>query len=321
MINLGIDISKKQLDVALLKDDRSYNKTFTNSLKGFNELDAWVKGYSSDSVSACMEATGFYGELLAEFLYSKAYRVSIVNPFCIKAYAQSKLTRHKTDKKDSLIIAKYALTEKPKLWKPMDSNFKELRELFRCLQSLKIQLNEVTNHLENPSLSIKVIKIWQELKQNILQQIKDIEAELIDLISNNDCLYQDYINLQTIPGVSKTTAIAVLAEIPNYSSFKNARQLAAFAGLTPKQRTSGSSVRGKTKLSKIGSPILRKALYFPSIVAKKYNPIIKDFCTSLSNKGKHKMAIIGAAMRKLLHIIYGVLKNKVPFDAGLIKNI
>lgn len=314
MIILGIDISKKQLDVALIKEGKLQNKIFTNCSQGFNQLDIWVKKCGDIEIFACMEATGFYGELLAEFLYSKGYNVSIVNPFCIKAYAQSKLSRHKTDKKDSSIIAEYALCQNPRLWKPYDHNSKELRELYRCSQALKVQLNEVTNHLENPTLSKIVIKTWRTLQLNIQKQIKEIEKSLIDLIARNDSLQQDYHNLQTIPGISKTTSIAIIAEVPNYSSFKNARQLAAFAGLTPKQRISGSSVRGKSKLSKIGSNALRKALYFPAIVAKKYNPIIRSFCNSLVDKGKHSMVIIGAAMRKLLHIIYGILKNKVPFN-------
>ncbi len=269
MVILGIGISKKQFDVALLKEGKLQNKIFTNCFQGFNQLDVWVKKYGDIKILACMEATGFYGKSLAEFLYSRGYNVSIVNPFRIKAYTQSKLARHKTDKKDSSIIAEYASCQN--------------------LQLLNIQ-----------------------------KQIKDIEKSIIDLISRSDSLQQDYHNLQTIPGISKTTAIAIIAEIPNYSSFKNARQLAAFAGLTPKQRISGTSVRGKSKLSKIGSSTLRRALYFPAIVTKKYNPIIRNFCSSLAEKGKHSMVIIGAAMRKLLHIIYGILKKKVPFNVSKI---
>ena len=99
MITLGIDVSKKQVDVALLKEGKLQNKIFTNSLQGFNQLDIWAKKYSTDKILACMQSTGFYGDLLAEFLYCKGYSVSVVNPFCIKSYAQSKLARHKTDKK------------------------------------------------------------------------------------------------------------------------------------------------------------------------------------------------------------------------------
>lgn len=128
---------------------------------------------------------------------------------------------------------------------------------------------------------------------------------------------EHYNNLQSIPGISKITAVAILAEVSDISSFRNARQLAAYAGLTPKHRLSGSSLKGKSRIS-IWSGILRKALYFPAVAAKRHNPIIKPFCDKLNEKGKHTMAIICAAMRKLIHIIYGVLKSKKPFDKNLI---
>ncbi len=165
-----------------------------------------------------------------------------------------------------------------------------------------------------------VIKAWKALKVSIEKQIKSMNESITNLISQNCKLNQDYKNLQTIPVISSTTAIAILAEIPSEAAFKNARQLAAYAGLTPSHKTSGSSVKSKAKLSKIGSCALRKSLYFPAIVAQRFNPIIKQFCDKLKSKGKHNMTVIGAAMRKLLHIVYGVLKNKTPFDINFIPN-
>lgn len=267
-----------------------------------------------------MEATGFYGLALAEYLYAQKYSVSIVNPACIKAYSRSRLSRHKTDKIDAQLIAEYASKQNLKLWHPTSPLLKEIRELYRCLQALKQQLNQVHNHLENKTLPECILQVWRSLKAELKKKIEKIELLATDRLSKDVHLYQDYRNLQTIPGVSKTTAFAMIAEIPDISSFQTARQLAAFAGLTPCHRRSGSSVRGKERLSKMGSPALRKALYFPAIVSKKYNPIIKKFCSNLSMKGKHSMTIIGAAMRKLLHIIFGVLKNKVPFESTALAN-
>ena len=125
-------------------------------------------------------------------------------------------------------------------------------------------------------------------------------------------------HLQTIPGIGRITAIAMLAEVPDFSSFNDARQLAAYAGLTPKQRTSGSSLRGKARLSKIGSANLRKALYFPAISAKTHNSLLKVFADKLKSKGKSTMVIIGAIMRKLLHIIFGVIKHQTPFNPAIL---
>jgi len=119
--------------------------------------------------------------------------------------------------------------------------------------------------------------------------------------------------LTSIPGVGQRTARKVLAEV-QIMDFEHAKQVAAYAGLTPQQRTSGSSLRGRARLSKMGNASLRRALYFPAISAMRWNPIVKAFCLGLQAKGKPKMVIVGAAMRKLLHLMYGVLKHGVPFS-------
>ena len=143
-----------------------------------------------------------------------------------------------------------------------------------------------------------------------------IYIEIDNIFQSNEDLDKKCRNLETIPGIGKKTAITLLAEIPDIKSFKNSRQLVAFAGLVPSQRFSGSSVKGK---SKMGSGHLRKALFFPAITAKKYNPIIKDFCKRLEQKRKHSFVIIGAAMHKLLNIVFAVLKNNTEFDKEIIK--
>ena len=118
-------------------------------------------------------------------------------------------------------------------------------------------------------------------------------------------------NIQTIPGIGKLTAVAILAESPDFAYFSNARELAAYAGLTPKHKMSGTSVRGKSRISKR----LRKALYFPAIVAKNHNPLFKEFSQKLGSKGKPTKVIIVAIMRKLLHIVFGVVKHNTSFSS------
>jgi len=313
---IGIDISKDKFDVALF--GREKTKSFANNSQGFVSLKLWIEKNGYEKVWACMEATGFYGEVLAEFLYVNGYDISVVNPACIKAYSQSKLSRHKTDRVDAILIAEYANKQKPHLWKPCNPKLKELKELYRCSQALKIQLTQVNNQLENQRLMLAVKKVWKALKLQLEKQIKNIELNAIELIMSSKELKEDYINLQTIPGIGKITAIAILAEVPELTLFRNARQLAAYAGLIPRHKTSGSTIRGKARLSKIGSANLRKALYFPALTAVTYNPIIKAFHDKLKKKGKHTLAILGAAMRKLLHIIYGILKTKQPFNPILL---
>lgn len=228
----------------------------------------------------------------------------------------SKLTRTKTDELDAVIIAQYASKSELLPYKPLDPALKELRYLNRCLNDLKKQQVGVCNHLENEDLlPTSVCKVWKKLKQYLQKQMCEIEKSIDSLLNNNSKINQQSKNLQTIPGIDKTTAVAIIAESPDISTFKDAR--AAYAGLVPKHRNSGSSIKGRAKLSKLGSAKLRKSVYFPAIVAKNHNPILKSFAEKLKRKGKHVMVIIGAIMRKLLHIIFAILKHNTAFNPNI----
>ena len=318
---LGIDVSKKDLSIALLLKT-SYKKCkIANTREGFISLSKWLQAQGMTKVKACMEATGSYGEKLAEYLYEQGHQVHSVNPACIKAFARSKLNRHKTDEVDAHLIAEYASKNELRAYKPKDPSLKELRSLYRCLQNLKEQYTQVSNFLENKDcLPKSVEKVYQNLLKHIEKQIDTVNVAMDQVISSKESLSQDCRNLQSIPGIGKITAIAILAEIPELSSLENARQLAAYAGLTPSHRTSGTSLKGRSCLSKIGSSSLRKALYFPAIAAKNHNPLLQSFAKKLEKKGKHTMVIIGAIMRKLLHICFGVLKYKTVFNPQILKN-
>jgi transposase len=308
--------------IALLKDGKAIKCKFSNNNSGFKKLESWLEKNNAGKVKACMEATGSYGFKIANFLYAKNHEVYVINPLSIHAFAKSRFSRNKTDEADAMIIAEY-ISKMPAIpYKPSDDSNHELRYLYRCSDDLKLQLVQANNHLEDKIILPKaVVKTWEKLVGNIEIQIKNIEMAIKSLIKTNLDLKQHYENLQTIPGISKTTAIAILAETPDISAFANARQFAAFAGLTPKQRQSGSSIKGKTRLSKLGSAKLRKAIFFPAIVAKNHNPIIKAFCLNLKKRSKPNMVIVGAAMRKLMHIIFAILKNKTVFNPNLVSTI
>jgi transposase len=259
---LGIDVSKKELSLALLFEGKYKKYKISNDLKGFERLTDWFKSQGIYQVKACMEATGSYGEKIADYLYEQGLQVHVVNPACIKAFGKSKLNRHKTDEVDSLLIAEYASKNELKSYKPKEPVLKELRSLYRCLQNLKEQQTQARNFLENEQcLPESVHNIYKNLATNIEKQIEIVNATMDQVVLSKEALKQDYENLQSIPGIGKTTAIAILSEIPDFSSLENARQLAAYAGLTPCHRTSGTSLKGKSFLSKMGSSHLRKALY------------------------------------------------------------
>ncbi len=222
---IGIDISKKDFSIALIIGDSAKKAKFSNDSKGFNELYCWLGKLGITKVKACMEATGSYGELLADFLYCKDFEVSVVNPLCIKSYAKSKLSRHKTDEVDSMLIAEFALKNDLISYKPKEPVLKEIQALYRCLKSLKEQYVQTTNHLENRStLPQSVIDTWQNIANSIQEQIVQAESTLRTLINSREFLKQDLNNLQSIPGIGHNTASAIIAESPDISSFQDARQ-------------------------------------------------------------------------------------------------
>ena len=181
-----------------------------------------------------------------------------------------------------------------------------------------MQYNQIINQLENESnQSDAVSQVWKDLGKQIKEKINKLYKKTDELVHKTPHLNESYNNLQTIPGIGKTTAITLLAEIPDINNFQNSRQLTAYAGLTPSQKFSGSSVKGRPKLSKIGAKRLRKAMFFPALVAKKCNATIKDFCENMKKRGKHAFCIIGAAMRKLLQIVFVILKNKIVFNENI----
>ncbi|WP_253303218.1 IS110-like element ISWen2 family transposase [Wolbachia endosymbiont of Phyllotreta cruciferae] len=328
MINnfLGIDVSKERFDVSLSfiskKGKRETRKRkFKNDDTGFQGLLNFLQKHNIEEVKACMESTGCYSEALAEFLHNAGYFVSVVNPACIRFYAKSKLTRQKNDQTDAEIIADYCQRQKPSRWTLPSLEKKKLKHLYRCSNALKDELTLANNHLEKKErLPKEVANAWEDLAMNIEQKIETIKNSIRELLKQHKELLEDFQLLLTIPGIGEETAIAILAEIPGIKAFINARQLAAYAGIIPQNITSGSSVHAKPRLSKTGSRTLRKAMYFPAIAAKKHNPIIMASCERLKEKGKHAMAIVGAAMRKLLHIVFGVLSSKKAFDPDHIKN-
>jgi len=310
---LGIDIAKLKIDVALLSESKTLTKQFDNSPKGFKLLQAWLKSLQISQVHACLEATGTYGDAVADFLHENGHFVSVVNPFSIKGYASSKMQRNKTDKADARLIADFCLTQNPVQWFPPAPPVIELQALTRRIEVLEEMLQMEKNRLDvsppktNPSIK-RIIK-------NFEQEIENLQKSIKEHINQNPDLKEQSKLLQTIPGIGEKTAQLLLAEI-EFSRYDSARQIAAYAGVTPKKSESGTSLR-QTKLSKLGNGRIRKGLYFPAIVATGHNNIINEFANRLEKNGKTKMQIVCAAMRKLLHIAFGVLKHKSPFNPNM----
>ena len=310
---LGIDIAKATFQAALLHNRKLHQHRFDNTPTGFAQLQAWLVKHRCKRLHACLEATGPYGDELADFLYQAGHTLSVVNPARIKGFAQSELQRNKTDQLDAALIARFCAEKQPEAWIPPPLEIKQLRGLVRRLEAVQEMRQQEVNRLaqvgKQPLVGESLNKIIAALDQEIGRLRQLIKAH----IDEHPDLKRDRDLLVSIPGIGETTAAWLLSEV-QVEAYRSARQVAAHAGLTPRHHQSGTSVQRRTKLSKTGNRRLRRALYMPALSAKHYNPIIQAFCQRLAKRGKRPMEIVGAAMRKLLHIAYGVLKSGKAFD-------
>lgn len=310
---LGIDVSKRTLDVCLLRADGSAAVfRCANQPSGFQALRQWLQSMDMASVHACLEATGSYGQAVAQALHQNGHRVSVVNPRQIHAFAESELRRNKTDPLDAAVIARFCRSHRPPQWFPADPDLAELQALVRRLEALLQMRQQEANRQESALPSVR--GSIDEHLQFLDRQIEQTRRAIRNHIDSHPQLRSRRDLLCSIPGIGPNTAASLLAEIPALDQFPKAKAAAAFCGLTPRLHLSGTSIRRTAHLSKVGSPRIRKALYLPAVVARSCNPLVRDLSRRLAANGKPPMLIIAAAMRKLIHLAYGVLKTGKPFD-------
>ncbi len=309
---LGVDVAKQKFDVALLRGGKFRNKVFKNTKEGFEDLSLWLIKQEASHVHACCEATSTYGEGLALYLHSAGHTVSIVNPARIKGFAQSELLRTKNDKVDAGLIARFCLAMRPEAWMPPAPAIRDLQALVRRVDALIAMRTQEENRLAvchstvEPSIKEHIAYLEQEI-ENIKNHIRETMKHDPELKSKRDLLV-------SIPGISDTTIAVILSELNGLEHFDNPQKVVAFIGLAPKDTLSGISVKGKPRICKIGNSRLRKALYMPALVAIRHNPIISVFYNRLKEKGKKGKVIVCAVMRKLVHMIFGILKSGMPFN-------
>lgn len=313
---LGIDVSKDKLDVALrLADGKVRGKVVANGPEGFADLRTFLTKHGVTELHACMEATGIYWEACAEYLTEAGFAVSVVNPAQVKAFGRSRLQRTKTDKADARLIAEFCAAQAPAPWQASSPALRELRALVARRSALDAMRTQEKNRLSVARDSVRS-GITQHLDY-LEQAMTEIERAIREKIDQDPTLKAQHELLDSIPGLGKKTIPTLLAYYGGVLRFTTAKEAAAFAGLEPRQHESGSSVRGKPRLSKVGHSALRKALYMPAMVTITKTHWGRAFRDRLMAAGKAPMVIIGAMMRKLVHVAYGVLKSKKPFDAAL----
>jgi transposase len=316
---VGIDVAKDTLAVALLGPKTPRKTTVPNTPAGYARLVQWLANQHVVDVTVCLEATGSYSDDVAQALHDAQYRIYLVNPARIAAYAKSQLSRNKTDSADASLIARFAQAEAATLtpWTPPDPALRELRALVRHLDVLQQQRQAEINRQAAPGHPQAVALALNAHIAFLDTQIAEVVRQISDHLDGHPELRSQHELLISIPGIGSTTAVRILAEAGDLTRFASARAVAAYAGLTPRQYSSGTSVQRRTRLSKIGNAALRRALFFPAIVAKQHNVVLQAFCARLASRGLAPKAIVGAAMRKLLQLAYGVLASGRPFDAAL----
>lgn len=297
--------------------------TFANAYKGHTESVKWllklVKAHKPFHINIAMEATGVYYISLAKFFAKQTgVTVSVVNPAQVKAFSSAGLVRTKTDGVDALVIARFALAMNPQEWTPTKPHVEEMLAIVRHIDTVKGMIQTERNRLEPLEIigdsTIKVQKIIKRTIKFLERELDELEDGLKKLAKAHPETDENIKRLCSIPGVGETTAFSIIVELGDITRFESVKQVVAHAGLAPKENTSGTSVKGKSSICKHGAEKLRKALYMPAMVAIKYNPPVRALYERLVAAGKKRKLALIACMRKLLHIAYGILKNKKMFD-------
>ena len=313
---LGVDVSKAKFDVALLLEGKKYrSKVFSNEPAGFRALLQWIESNvpgGPQQLHVCMEATGVYHENLALFLHDQGIAVSVVNPLLVKRFVESEGVRSKTDSADAKALARYAEQTQPELWQAPSPAVRKLQALVTRLETLKGMRQAEENRLDVAHEAVRpsVVEIMSQLEANI----QEVRAQIRQTIDDDPDLKSRRGLLETIPGLGDKTIPQLLAYIGRPERFKSVKALIAYAGLAPLIQQSGTSLNKKRGTHPMGNEALRHALYFPAMVAGKYNPAIARFWQRLKAQNKPGKVIVVACMHKLLAIAYGVLKSGKPFD-------
>ena len=317
---LGIDVAKKKLDCILLNPatQKRKSKAVANTPAGWASLIQWLsaQGVEPTQVHIVMEPTGSYHEPAALTFSDAGCRVSLVNPAQLRHYADAIGARNKTDAADAAVLARYGATEQPPAWQPPPPSVRALRALLARRDAVAADLQREKNRAEK----LDALEIPQSVRDSLARSITFLESQLATLqaeitrhIDDDPDLHQQRDLLLTIPGVGPQVAQHMTALLAG-RHFDRAEQVAAYLGLVPLQRQSGSSLNAKPRLSKTGPARLRQLLYLPAVTATRCNPHIRAFYQRLLAQGKPKMAAIAASMRKLVHLCFGVLRSNTPYQ-------
>ena len=322
----GIDVAQKELVVTLgrMLDDFSIElfsyKVFKNNDSGVKLLVDWVNKLTGYEVPVryVMEATGVYHQKFAYYLVDNGCEISIVLPNKISNYIRTLELKTITDKSCSQAIAQFGLERKLDKWAKPKSIYKELQQLTRernqIVQERSVIKNQIHAEKTESEPNQKSLERMQARIRFLNSQEKEIKADITDIVSKDSDLKQVINNITTIPGVGELTAVIVLAETNGFELIRNKSQLSSYAGLDVKEKQSGTSVKGKPRISKKGNRNLRKSMHLPSLTAVKWDENFKNIYARLISKNRIKMKALVAVQRKILELIYILFKNETVYD-------
>ena len=313
----GIDISKKTFDASFLNKTKKWeHKVFKNNLTGFKKLIEW----SPIESSFVMEASGPYYVQLASFLYEKRESIYVVNPLAIRRYSQMKMYRAKTDKKDANTIAEYGSQEVLRKWKPKNKALRSIQQIYTALELLKKQRHMTNMQLESFEINKEsklLIKDLKGLSTKYDRMINKQEKVIEKLVEKE---YKSTMDLLTsVPGIGKKSAALLITATDNFDNFENYKQLIAYVGFSPRIYQSGTSVKGRGGICKLGKPQLRKALYLCSWSAKRWNKTCIEMYERLKAKGKPERVIKVAIANKLIKQAFAIVKTQNPYNKNYTK--
>lgn len=320
MFYLGMDVAKAKLDCCLLlgeTDGKRKAKVVSNNRSGIADLLIWVakQRVSPEQLHVVLEGTGVYHEQAAIALAEAGVTVSIVNPAQVKDFGRGLAVRTKTDGMDSFVLARYGALVKPAAWMPPAPEARMLQALLSRREAIAQDLQRERNRLEKACATETPPLIRQSIEDSIeflIKQLAKLQQDIDSHIGKHSNLQKDMALLQSIPAVGPQVGGNILSVMHSHH-FGSAEQLAAYLGLVPVERQSGSSVLGRARLSKAGPARVRAVLYMASVVATRCNPHVKAVYDRLLARGKSKMSALGAAMRKLVHLCFGVIKTQKPY--------
>jgi transposase len=322
---IGVDVSKEKLHCAWLLDASRRQvrpKSVAKTPDGHAALLAWatrVSGAAAAGLHIVLEATGVYHDAVATFLHDAGCRVSVVNPLQVKRFAGSLGVRTKTDRHDGLVLALFGEAREPPAWTPPPADIRQLQALLGRLAALKQDHAREINRLEKaraePAPDAVLVSL-QTMLDELTAEIARLRRQIDDHLDTHPELKEQRALLASIPGIGEKLSLWFLALLRG-RTFGSARQAAAFLGLVPVECQSGSSLLKRPRLSKAGNPRWRARLFLPAIVAARCNPLVRAEYQRLLAAGKSKMSAIGAAMRKLVHIAFGVIKHQKPFNPNI----